>query len=96
MKNKNLIATRKLSDKTQVQVANKTKLTERTYQKYESGMSSKTIQTAIRIAKSVRATVIMGQRSCNRLTGTTRPIRRILALSSKLYKILGKIFWGNY
>ena len=57
MKNENLIAARKQSGKTQVQVANETKLTERTYQKYESGMSSKTIQTAIRIAKSVGATV---------------------------------------
>ncbi len=57
MKNENLIAARKQSGKTQVQVANETKLTERTYQKYESGMSSKTIQTAIRIAKSLGTTV---------------------------------------
>lgn len=57
MRNETLIAARKQSGKTQVQVANETKLTERTYQKYESGMSSKTIQTAIRIAKALGTTV---------------------------------------
>lgn len=57
MKQPTLKVAREQSGKTQVQVANETNLTERTYQKYESGMSAKTIQTAIRIAKSLGTTV---------------------------------------
>lgn len=57
MKQLKLKLAREQSGKTQVQVANETELTERTYQKYEAGMSSKTIQTAIRIAKALNTTV---------------------------------------
>ena len=57
MKQTKLKTIREKVGKTQVQVATETKMTERTYQKYESGMSSKTIQTAIRIAKALGSTV---------------------------------------
>lgn len=52
-----LKAAREQSGKTQLQVANETELNVRMYQRYESGMSSKTIRTAIRIAKSLGTTV---------------------------------------
>ena len=52
-----LKAAREQSGKTQLQVAKETLLNIRMYQRYESGMSAKTIQTAIRIAKTLGSTV---------------------------------------
>lgn len=56
-KNFTLKATRERSGKTQKQVADEVKLNIRMYQKYETGVGTKTIQTAIRIAKSLGTTV---------------------------------------
>ena len=56
-KNLTLKAARERSGKTQKQVADEVKLNVRTYQKYEVGTGAKTIQTAIRIAKSLGTTV---------------------------------------
>ena len=53
----NLKATRKKLSKTQAQVAKELGMLKELYQKYEYGMSSKTIQTAIRIAKALNSTV---------------------------------------
>lgn len=52
-----LKATREQSSKTQLQVANETKLNIRMYQRYEAGTGANTIQTAIRIAKALGTTV---------------------------------------
>ncbi len=57
MKNQTLIAARQHSGKTQKQVADEVKLHIRMYQRYETGVGSNTIQTAIRIAKSLGTTV---------------------------------------
>lgn len=57
MKQTELKKARKLSGKTQLQVANETNLNVRMYQDYEYGMSSRTIQTAIKIARAVGSTV---------------------------------------
>lgn len=56
-KNLTLKAAREKSGKTQKQVADEVKLNVRMYQKYETGVGSNTIQTAIRIAKSLGTTV---------------------------------------
>ena len=50
-------AAREQSGKTQAQVAKETELNVRMYQRYEAGTGAKTIQTAIRIAKSLGTTV---------------------------------------
>ena len=42
---------------TQVQIAEKTGMTERGYRRYEAGNGEKTIQTAIKIAKALNTTV---------------------------------------
>ena len=57
MKNQNLIAARKKSGKTQKQAADEINLNIRMYQRYETGVGSNTIQTAIRIAKMYNTTV---------------------------------------
>lgn len=57
MKYETLKAAREQSGKTQLQVANETKLHLRMYQRYESGTGANTIQTAIRIAKALGTTV---------------------------------------
>ncbi len=57
MKNQTLIAARQHSGKTQKQVADEVKLHIRMYQRYETGVGSNTIQTAIRITKSLGTTV---------------------------------------
>ena len=56
-KNLTLKAARKQSGKTQKQVADEVKVNIRMYQKYETGVGSNTIQTAIRITKSLGTTV---------------------------------------
>ena len=57
MKNQNLVAAQQHLGKTQKQVADEVKLNIRMYQRYETGVGTNTIQTAIRIAKSLGTTV---------------------------------------
>ena len=57
MKKQNLVAARQHLGKTQKQVADEVKLNIRMYQRYETGVGTNTIQTAIRIAKSLGTTV---------------------------------------
>ena len=57
MKNEILKTAREQSSKTQMEVASETNLNVCTYQKYEAGTATKTIQTTIRIAKAVGSTV---------------------------------------
>ena len=57
MKNEILKATRGKMCKTQAQIAKEIGIAEISYRKYEAGMSTKTIQTAIRIARALDTTV---------------------------------------
>lgn len=56
-KNSILKTTREQSGKTQLQIAKELGMLKEMYQKYEYGMGTKTIQTAIRIAKVLDTTV---------------------------------------
>ena len=56
-KNDTLKATREQSGKTQAEIAKEIGILKEVYQKYEYGMSSKTISTAIKIAKALNSSV---------------------------------------
>ena len=56
-KNGTLKATREQSGKTQAEIAKEIGILKEVYQKYEYGMSSKTINTAIKIAKALNSSV---------------------------------------
>ena len=56
-KNDTLKATREQSGKTQAEIAKEIGILKEVYQKYEYGMSSKTINTAIKIAKALNSSV---------------------------------------
>ena len=57
MKNIKLIEARNKKGLTQVEVAKKAKISTRRYQDYEAGKYSKSINTAILIAKALNSTV---------------------------------------